>query len=548
MKKLLSLLTLLFLFISCGDSETNDSKTKSSDQVLNLFLGAEPKTLDPSTATGAYASDLLGATSEGLVGSVADEKGVEKVVPAGATSWTISDDGLTYTFNLRKEAKWEDGKPVVAQDYYYGITRTIDPNTGSTYAFILYPIKNAEKFNNGEVGIDEVGVKVLDDYTLEIKLENPTSYFIDIPYFHVMYPQRKDIVEKYGEKYGSEANQLLSNGPYILKEWIHQNKAVLVKNNNFWDKDSYKLEKIIFQIVRDENSRMNLLASGQVDLGFVDKPEWIKQFVDSGDFNVIKRYDLSTNYSIFNSKSRYLKNKKIRKAFSAAIDRDEINRVMFNGKFDVAYGWVSKGIQIGPDEYRTLVPGPLKKLLDETPDPKALLIEGLKELGEDPDPANMTVSYLASGTDSWARKYSELLQQMLKTKLGINLKAEFVEWPVYQKRNKELDYEIGGQAWAADYNDPNTFLDLWISNSNIVAIGWGSPEYDELIAKAAKTVDNKERLEYFKRAEEILIYEDAAIAPTLYKRKDNYIRKYVKNYNPTTIAPYQFKGVYIEGR
>lgn len=544
MKKVLLLLSMLFIF-ACGET---DNSAKAPTQELKLFLGSEPKTLDPSTSTDSYSSSIQGLTNEGLVSAVSEKDGKEKIIPAGAESWKVSDDGLVWTFKLRENAVWADGKPVVAQDYYYGISRTLDPNTGSSYAFILYPIKNAKEFNEGHKGIEELGIKVIDDHTLQITLENPTPYFIDIAYFHVMYPQRQDVVEKYGEKYGSEAEQILSNGPFIMKEWIHSNKIIVEKNPTYWDKDSVKLDRINLVVVSDENSRMNLLASGQVDMGAVDKPEWLKQFKESGDFYTIRRYSLSTNYTTFNTKSRYLKNAKIRKAFALAMDREELNRVMFNNKFEPAYGWVSKGIQIGEKEYRDLVPGQVERLLKENPDPKALLVEGLKELGEDPDPANMTVTYLASGTSGWSRKYSELLQQMLKTKLGINLKADFVEWPIYQKRNKELDYEIGGQAWGADYNDPNTFLDMWISTAGIVNNGWSSPEYDELIAKAARTSNQEERLEYFKQAEDILIYKEMVICPTLYKMSNTFIRKYVKNYNPTLLAPYTYKGVYIEGR
>lgn len=288
--------------------------------------------------------------------------------------------------------------------------------------------------------------------------------------------------------------------------------------------------------------------NGQVDMGAASKPEWVEQFMKSGDFINIKRYALGTNYNLFNTKNEYFKNAKIRKAFILATDREELNKVMFNGTFEPAYGFVSKGILLGDKEYRTLVPGPIKKLAEENKDPKALLIEGLKELGKNPDPSQMTVTYLSSGTDSWARKYSEFMQQMYKTKLGVNIKAEFVEWPVYQKRNQELDYDMGGQAWTADYNDPNTFLDMWVSSANIVPNGWKNEKYDKLIEQAALTADNKEREELFKQAEEILLYEDAVISPTLYRTINNYCRKYVKNYNPATLGPYNYKGVYIEGR
>lgn len=556
MKKVLLSLSLLFLF-ACGGN--NEEKTASKEtakmeqkmdenQELNTFLAAEPKTIDSSRGTDSYSGSILGLTNEGLIGTEATKDGMDKLVPAGAESWKVSEDKKIWTFKLRKDAVWADGKPVKAEDYYYGITRTLNPEVGSTYAFLLYPIKGAKAYNLGKGKLEDVGIKVLDDYTLEITLDNPTAYFGQLCYFRTMYPLRKDIVEKYGEAYGSEASQIMANGPYLLKEWVHNSKVTFEKNPKYWNSKEFKLDRINMLIVRDENSRMNLIMNGQVDMGAASKPEWVEQFMKSGDFINIKRYALGTNYNLFNTKNEYFKNAKIRKAFILATDREELNKVMFNGTFEPAYGFVSKGILLGDKEYRTLVPGPIKKLAEENKDPKALLIEGLKELGKSPDPSQMTVTYLSSGTDSWARKYSEFMQQMYKTKLGVNIKAEFVEWPVYQKRNQELDYDMGGQAWTADYNDPNTFLDMWVSSANIVPNGWKNEKYDKLIEKAALTADNKEREELFKQAEEILLYEDAVISPTLYRTINNYCRKYVKNYNPATLGPYNYKGVYIEGR
>lgn len=558
MKKILLSLSLLFLF-ACGGNDkeapkketgTKQETTTASNenQDLNLFLGAEPKSLDISRSSDTYSSTILALTNEGLVTAEVNDKGQEVVVPGVAESWEVSPDGMTWTFKLRDNALWADGKPVTANDFYYGITRTLDPTVGSSYSFLLYPIKGAQNFNSGKGKVEDVGIKVIDDHTLQFTLENPTPYFLQLGYFKVMYPQRKDIVDKFGEAYGSEANHILANGPYNLTEWIHSNKVVLEKNPKYWNSKEHKLDKINWMIVTDENSRMNLLASSQVDMGYTDKPEWIKQFMDSGDFLNNRKYSLGTNYSIFNTTNKYFKNDKVRKAFSLALNREEINKVMFNGNFDPAYGFVTKGVNVGDTEYRSISTEPLRKLKEENPDPKALLSQGLTELGMDPNPENMTITYLSSGTSSWSRKYSELLQQMLKQNLGVNVKAEFVEWPVYQKRNNELDYEMGGQAWTGDYNDPNTFLDMWMSSANIVPTGWSNPEYDELITKASSTSNQEERAKLFQEAENILLYKDSVIAPTLYRVTNTYYRTYVKNYKPTTVANYTFKGVFIEGR
>ncbi|MGL4253285.1 MAG: peptide ABC transporter substrate-binding protein [Fusobacteriaceae bacterium] len=557
MKKFMYLaLASSLLLAGCGGEktaekslETGKEVSKTEVQEFKTFLGAEPKTLDISKATDSYSSVILALNNEGLVSAHVDEKGVESIVPAGAESWEISEDGMKYTFKLRENAAWSDGQKITAHDYVYGMLRTLDPVTGSLYAFLMSPIKGADEYNSGKIKAEEVGVKALDDLTLEVTLAKPTAYFLELGYFKVMFPQRKDIIEKSGDKYGSEADTLIANGPFILKEWVHNNKVVLEKNPTYWDKENVKLEKIEMAIVPDENARMNLMLNGQVDVGGATKPEWMDKFNQMGVFDFISKSALGTNYTTFNTQSKYFKNPKVRKAFSMAVNREELNDVLFNGRFVPAYGWVAKGIQIGGKEYREQVGEPLNQLLKSDTTAVDVLKEGLKELGLPEDPSQVTINFLSSGTSEWSRKYAEYLQQMYKKNLGVEIKAEFVEWPVYQKRNDELDYEMGGQAWTGDYNDPNTFLDMWISTAGIVKNGWKSSEYDNLIDKASKTADVQERLEYFKQAEKMLVVDEAVIAPTLYRMNSTFVRKYVKGYNPPTVpGVYNMKGVSIEGK
>ncbi len=553
MKKFMYLaLAMSLIFTGCGESKESKESSggiateKKIPQEFNSFLGAEPKTLDISKASDSYSSSIIALNNEGLINSEVQTDGSEKIVPAGAKEWTISPDGLTYTFKLREESVWTDGQKVTANDYVYGMLRTLNPETGSPYAFLMSPIKGADAYNAGKITAEEVGIKALDDYILEITLAKPTAYFLELGYFKVMFPQRKDIIEKAGDRYGSEADTLISNGPFILKEWVHNNKVTFEKNPTYWDKDNIKLDKMNFSIVRDENARMNLLLNGQVDLGGVSKPEWMEKFKEMGNFNFISKSAMGTNYTTYNTTSKYFKNIKVRKAFSLAINREELNQVIFNGRFEPAYGWVAQGIQIGGKDYRELVPEPLKVEKDSGINPVELLKEGLKELGLPEDPSQVTVKFLSSGTDDWARKYAEYLQQMYKKNLGVEIKAEFTEWAVYQKRNDELDYEMGGQAWTGDYNDPNTFLDMWVSTAGIVKNGWKDPAYDALIDQASNTMDQAKRLEYFKAAEKLLVADQAVIAPTLYRMQSTFIRKYVKGYNPPAVSPYNYKGVYME--
>ena len=542
------MLVVLMFFASCGESsknkvakETEQSTGVDKNQELHMFLGAEPKTIDPSKATDSYSGQVLVKITEPLVTTLVDEEGGEKIVPAGAESWTVSDDGLVYTFKIR-DMKWEDGQPVTANDYAYGILRTLNPNTGSVYAFLMSPIKNADEYNAGKADKESVGIKALDEKTLQITLRKKTPYMMQMIYFPTFYPQRKDMVEKFGDRYGTEANTLLSCGPFKLAEWVHNNKTVFVKNDSYWDKKNVILTKLTFTIVTDENSRMNLLLNGQVDIGSATMPEWVKKLKSTGDFDSREKYSIGTNYAFFNQRSKYFKNAKIRKAFSLAVDRDEINDVIYDGKQEPAYGFVAKGVSIGDRLYEN---EPLKDVKD---DPKELLKEGLEELGFSTDPSKMEITFLASGTSSWNRKYAEYMQQLYLKKLGINMKAEFVEWPVFQRRVQEGNYDFAGKAWLGDYNDPNTFLDLWISGSTIVNTGYKSKKYDDLLEKAGNTSDTDEREKYFKEAEKVLVAEDATIVPISYRKSHTLVRKYVKGYNPSVIQKFNYKGVYISGR
>ncbi len=543
MKKLLLVVSILsaFALTACGGKSNSESNT------LNLVLLGEPKTLDNSKATDVYSSEILSMVNEGLVSVEVQEDGSEKIMPGVAKEWTISPDGKKLTFKLNENAKWSDGKTVVAQDFVYGMLRTLDPKTASQYSFLMSPIKGADAYNSGKGKAEDVGVKAIDDSTLEITLGKPTAYIEQILYFKALFPQRQDIVEKSGDKYGTEANTLIFNGPFVMTEWTHGSKVVFEKNPNYWDKDNVKLDKVVKNIVLDETARMQMLLNGQTDLDSVYKPEWITKLDATKNFITVKSGEFSTNYAFFNQKNKYFKNKKIRQAFSIATDRDGENKVLFENTMQPAYGFVTVGTKIGGKDYRSLVPEPVKQLIAENPDAKKLLIEGLKELGLPEDPAQMDITYLSGSTTDKQRKYVEYLQQEYKTALGVEMKTDAAEWAVFQKRVDELDYDFSGMAWAGDYNDPNTFLDMWVSNAGIIQTGWANKEYDKLIAEASETADQNKRLELFAKAEDIVTRQEAVIAPTLYRMSTTYIRNYVKGYRkPTLKGVYNLKGVYLE--
>ncbi|MCM1992453.1 peptide ABC transporter substrate-binding protein [Oceanirhabdus seepicola] len=548
---------------SCGkkdesakvNEKTNDSQgTKDEgekideEQYMKIFLDQEPKSIDPSRSTDMYSNQILTHMVDGLTRIEQDENG-DKIVPGIAESWNVSDDGLVWTFNLR-DAKWSDGVAVTAKDFEYGVKRTLDPQTGSRYAWLITPvIKNAAAFNSGEGTADELGIKVIDEKTIEFTLESPIAYFLDLTYFRVMLPQRQDIIEKYGESYGSEAEQMVSNGAFTLESWIHDSKLTFKKNPTYWNADEVILEDLTMNIVKDESARMNTIFTGDVDLGAVSKAEWREKFEAMDELVYSSKAKPSASYEIYNQNNRYFKNDKIRKAFIISLNREDVVDVLYRGVGQPAYAWVPPSVQIGGADFREKADSlPVKKLMDENPDPKALLIEGLKELGESENPADMSITMLQSGTDARSREFAEFEQQLLVNNLGINVSVEYYDWAIFSEKLDNLEYEFASLGWGGDYNDPNTFLEMFTSTAGIAPTGWVNEEYDKLIADAAQTIDQEARLKMFKRAEEILIYEDGNMSPWIFRASSTFTRKYAKGVMTPLFGTIDVTKAYTVGR
>ena len=549
-------LTTSMVFTGCGSAgkgtgdAAEDGKEKiDKEQYVNVILQDEPKTIDQSKSTDKYSSEVLTNVNEALTRLTVDKDGKEKVIEAGAESWEKSDDGLTWTFKLRDNMKWNDGQPVTADQYVYGITRTLNPEVASPYAFLLYPIKNAQAYNGGKAKVEDVGIKKIDDKTLEFTLENPCSYFLELTYFKVMQPQRQDIVEKFGDKYGTDANTMVFCGPFVIKEWVHNNKVELEKNPEYWDAENVKLEKATMKIIKDENARMNEVYNGSLDIAGVSKPEWIEKLDKMDAFEIKKSYDGSTTYTMFNINDKYFKNKKIRKAYAIAKDREGACSTLYRNLAEPATAWCPPAVKIGDVEFREKIKfNALDEIKKENSDPKALLIEGLKEEGLDPDPSKHTFKYLESGTSATNKQFAEFEQQNVKQALGVDVQVEYVDWPIFQDRTKQLDFQIASQAWGGDYNDPMTFFDMWMSTAGIVPTGWTSEKYDELINKTTKTMDTEERAKLFAEAEKLLLVDDAVITQGVWRFKNTYVRKFVKGYISPTFGTADLKNVYTSGR
>lgn len=535
-----------------GTQTLEEAKTHmDADQYLNLF-GWEPESLDPGVTSITTSQATQAPIYEGLTVSEIDENGNHVIKPGVAEKWEPNEKGDEYTFHLRKDAKWSDGVDVTAKDFVYAVQRVVDPKTGSPYSWLFNAfIKNAEKANKGEVPLDEVGIKAIDDHTLKVTLPGPVSSFMKITYFASFYPVRQDIVEKYGKRFGSEADTVVSNGPFVVKEWVHNGKIVFEKNPYYWDKEHVYLNQMTWTMIQDATPRYNALLSGEMDSGGVGDPDWKKKFDETGDYNFVSVKDAACDYLIFNHNNKYLKNAKIRRAISAAIDREDYNKAVAKSAAVPAYEYIPDTVSIGEENFQKKVGEPkyVKKLIDEVKDPKAYLIEGLKEENLDPDPAKMDLTLTLRGSSDYTKREADWYINEFKNKLGITLNVDMLDVNVFYKKLEDGDLALAAGGWSADYNDPSTFIDFFhTEHGNYTKCGSGTKELDGIINDCNNTIDDDERAKKFTRAEEILVYENCDIIPIYHGKSSTYRRKYVYGIQPLTFGFFNYKGVFTSGR
>jgi oligopeptide transport system substrate-binding protein len=329
MKKLFLMLTLFIMILSCGG-------TKTSGTTVTLNFIDEPKTIDPQLATDTSATKLNALLTEGLTRQ--DEKG--NPVPGIAEKWDISEDGLVWTFHLR-DAKWENGEPITAADFKFGWLRAVDPKTAAEYAYMIYPIKGAEEFNTGKGSKEDVGIKVIDDKTLEVTLKSPTAYLPALLSFQTFAPINEKFYASVGESYALDSGKVLSSGPYKLVKWTHNEGLDLVKNENYWDKANVKIDNVKVKLINDTSASLGAFKNDELDVTAIT----VEQYQEFKDDKRLTPYDDgSVWYLEYNLKNKFLSNKKIRQALTLAVDKEELGGILQQmGK--PAYGYVPEFIQ-----------------------------------------------------------------------------------------------------------------------------------------------------------------------------------------------------------
>jgi len=501
-----SIVVAIYVFQGEKDSSQNIKKEK----VFRIALGDEPPSLDVSRSTDTISFTLSQALFEGLYRY---HKG--KYIPGMAKGEPlVSEDGLKWIFKL-KDALWSDGIPVKADDFVYSWLRALNPDTGSKYAFIISDyIEGAAKYNSGKGSAEEVKVRAVDDKTIEVILKRPTPYFKSLTSFGTYLPLRRDIVEKFKRSFASDPEKMVYNGPFILEKWSHDSALEFVKNERYWNKKEVNFDRVISPIVRDASTRINMFEAGELDItGLVGN--FLKLYEKTGRTKVF--HDGATFYLMFNTKRvKALSNPKIRKALSLSLDRENYIKNVYKLPFIPATNFVNPAIQGDKNKFRDEYPGKYFDLYSPEK-AKKLLAEGLREEGVESLPK---FDFLIDDGET-SKTSAEFIQENWRKNLGIEITISPVPFKVRLDRTDKMEYDVVLSGWGPDYDDPMTFMDMWISGGTFNEVKYSNKKYDDLIFEAKKISDNRKRMEIMAKAEKILM-TDLPIVP-LYHRAGVYI-------------------------
>jgi len=545
------------LLLGCTKTKENEGEKpgdgntpvveETVEQKIVYNLGADPKTIDPQLNSAVDGSTIIHNAFEGLMRE--DEN--SKIVPGTAEKYEVSDDGTVYTFHIRKDAKWSDGKPVVAGDFEYAWKRALNPKVAAEYAYQLFYIKNgAAYYNQEKVGgkvatAEDVGVKVIDDNTLEVTLEAPVPYFLSLAAFPTYFPVRKDIIEGNEEKWTLKPDTYISNGPFKMSEWKEKESITFVKNENYWDAKNVKLETLEVKLIDDQITYLNAFKSGEIDVIESPPQAEIPTLLDEGTAKIYPY--LGTYFYVINVSDKAkdvdpkaaeaLSNPKFRKALSLAIDRQLIVDKVAQGGQAPATSYVPAGIldSIGEEFQKDY-------------SSKGANIEEAKKLLEEvgyPNGEGAPTITFTFNTDQGHQNIAQAVQDMWKTNLGINVELKNEEWAVFQDTRNNFQYSMARHGWIADYNDPMTFLDMWTTGNGQNNAGYSNKEYDKLIAQAKVELDDAKRTELLHKAEDILM-DESPIIPLYYYTNVLCIDKNVKGTYKSPLGQMEFRDAYVE--
>jgi oligopeptide transport system substrate-binding protein len=499
---------LALILAACGGGETN-VEAGNRNQILHFGNGAEPQELDPHIVTGIPEHNVIAALMEGLVKK--HPKTLEPV-PAVAKSWQISEDGKTYIFHLRENARWSNGDPVTAQDFVWSWWRALQPALGNQYAYMLFPIVNAEAYARGDIrDFAKVGVKAQDDHTLKVELNHSTPYFLQLLDHYSTYPVHRDTIEAFGapDERGTRwtrPGNYVGNGPFVLDTWRLNDIIQVRRNPHYWDAANVRLSGIDFHPIENVSTEERMFRAGQLHITGTIPIDKIAEYRRKKPDRLLVHPYLGTYYYRFNVRKAPLDDQRVRQALNLALDREAIVRHVTKGGEVPAYtftppdtmGYTARSdLRFDPDAARDL----------------------LAQAGF-PGGAGFPDIELLYNTSEGHQKIAVAIQQMWKKHLNITISLNNQDWKVFLNSVGVGDYRMARAGWIGDYVDPNTFLDMWVTGGGNNQTGWSNERYDEIVLKLAPRAETREeRYRLLREAEAILLDELPVMPIYIYTSK-----------------------------
>jgi oligopeptide transport system substrate-binding protein len=525
--------SVVFSLTGCGPDGTLVARS-TREGVLLVGNGAEPQNLDPHTVTGVPEHRICSALLEGLVNL---DPATLEPIPGVAEVWTVSEDQKTYTFTLRSDAKWSNGDPVTAHDFAYSWQRILSPSLASEYAYMLFCIEKAKAFNEGALkDFHQVGVEAVDERTLRVTLENPTSYFLAMQFHTSWLPVHRGTIERFGAmaergtKWTRPEN-FVGNGAFTLKQWLPNEIIVCEKNPHYWGADAVRLNAVRFYPIEDTLTEERSFRSGRLHLSEnvpIDKIEVYER--DKPQFLHIDPY-FGSYYYRFNVTREPFNDVRVRRALAMAVDRESLVRNVVKG------GRKAAGCLTPPDPQGYTCATSIGFDVDEA---RRLLAEAGYPGGE-----GFPKVELLYNTSESHRQIAEAVQYMWKTNLNIDVQLLNQDWKVYLSSMSNLDYQIARSAWIGDVLDPINFLECFVTGGGNNRTGWSSPAYDALIAEAARAGDREARFAVFQRAERLLL-DEMPIVPVYFYTRVYLMSPDVRGWESNLLGHISFKDLYLE--
>ncbi|HMM19756.1 MAG TPA: peptide ABC transporter substrate-binding protein [Selenomonadales bacterium] len=528
---LLALVGVLILALATGCG--GDKKDAAGAKYIRYVVGAEPETLDPRKMSGVPEHRTACQLFEGLTTHGADGT----IMPGVAEKWTVSPDGRVYTFTIRANAKWSNGDPVTAQDFEYTWKKTLDPDFGAKYAEMLYFIAGAEDYNTKKAPADKVGIKSINDKTLEVTLAEPAPFFPSVLVHSAFFPVNKKVDES-NPKWVNDPAAFVGNGPFKMVSWTHQSKIEMVKNPNYWDAANVKMEKLDILLTDNDSTALSMYDGNQADI-LIDNipPTDRKRLMKEGKVKTIPY--LSSAYYCFNVEKAPFDNEKVRRAFSLAIDREAIVKNLDMGQ-TAAYAFAPLGLpdadkgsdfrKVGGDYFKPDV-AEAKKLLAEA---------GY------PDGKGMPPITLIYNTNEMHKAVAEMIQEMWRKNLGVEVRLENQEWKVFLNNRQKGNYQVARHGWVGDYEDPFTFLSLFTTGNGNNDAQYKNSDFDKMVAKSYTLQDPKERMKLFHEMEKKLVQDDVIMAPLFFAPQYLLQKPNVKGVINSSVGAVYFKYATIE--